>query len=117
MRYRKLNSAGDYTLGHGPVDFWRDVPQAPAQAVATRLRLLAGEWFLDFTEGTPYQGGVLGKHTQATYDPIIRDRILGTEGVTAILDYQSLFDGDARALTVSASIDTIYGTAAIQEVL
>lgn len=74
MRYRKLSDTGDYTLGHGPANFWRDVPQAPAQAVATRLRLLTGEWFLDLAEGTPYQTGVLGKHTQATYDPITRPK-------------------------------------------
>lgn len=117
MRYRKLSSSGDYSLGHGSADFYRDKPEAPAQAVVTRLRLLAGEWFLDVAEGTPYQTGVLGKHTQATYDPIIRERILGTEGVTAIDEYQSIFNGDTRTLTVSATISTIYGTAIIHEVL
>lgn len=117
MRYRKLSPRGDYTLGHGAADFWRDVPQAPAQAVVTRLRLLSGEWFLDLAEGTPYQTGVLGKHTQATYDPIIRDRILGTEGVTEITEYQSLFDGETRTLTITATINTVYGTATIHEVL
>lgn len=109
MRYRKLADDKDMTFGNQQADFWRDVPQAPAQAVETRLGLFSGEWYIDISEGTPYQGGVLGKHTQASYDPILRDRILNSEGVIAILSYESIYDGDLRTLTVRAEIDTIYG--------
>ena len=117
MRYRKLDQGGDYSFGKEQANFYRDQPEGPAQAVVTRLRLLAGEWFVDLTEGTPYQGGVFGKHTKDTYDPIIRARILGTEGVTSILDYASIFDGETRKLTVSVTIDTAYGPATIMETL
>lgn len=117
MRYRKLDADGDMTFGHGQQDFLRDTPDAVAQAVVTRLRLLAGEWFLDLADGTPWQAGVMGKHTQATYDPVIRRRILQTEGVTGISEYTSVFDGAARRLTVTATIDTVYGHATFQEVM
>ena len=117
MRYRKLASDGDFTFGKEQADFYRDQREAPAQAVVTRLRLLAGEWFLDLTEGTPYETGVFGKFTRDTYDPIIRERILGTEGVTEILAYESRFDGETRTLTISATIDTVYGPATITETL
>lgn len=117
MRYRKLDEDGDYRLGSQQADFHVDTPEAVAQAVATRLRLLAGEWFLDLAEGTPYQGGVWGKHTRATYDPVIRERILDTEGVTAIAAYDSAFDGDGRILTVSCTVETEYGAASVTEVL
>lgn len=117
MRYRRLDGEGDFIMGHGHADYLVDVPEAPAQAVVTRLRLLSGEWFLDLGEGTPYVGGVFGKHTKESYDPVIRARILETEGVTAILDYESSIDPDTRRLAVAVTIDTIYGEARIQEVL
>ena len=117
MRYRKLTAENDYSIGHGAADYYRDSPETVAQAVATRLRQLLGEWFLDETDGTPYQTQVLGRHTQETYDPALRLRILETTGCTGILEYESLFDPDARKLTVRAVIDTIYGEAVIYEVM
>ena len=50
--------------------------------------LLRGEWFLDSTEGMPWQGEVLGKQPRASYDWAIRQRMLGTPGVTGISDRQ-----------------------------
>ena len=38
--------------------------------------LLRGEWFLDSTEGMPWQGEVLGKQPRASYDWAIRQRML-----------------------------------------
>lgn len=116
MIYRALDSDGDYALGSRGA-FLRDQPEAVVQAVVTRLRLLAGEWFLDLAEGTPYTPAVLGKHTADSYDLAIRARILGTEGVTRITAYESGFDGESRRLTVTARIDTIYGPTELQEVL
>lgn len=117
MRYRKLDENRDMTFGNQQNDFYRDVPEAPAQSVLTRLGLFTGEWYVDISEGTPYQGGVLGKHTQASYDPILRDRILNSEGVSAIFSYESIYDGDLRTLTVRAEIDTIYGSTTVVGVL
>jgi len=118
MRYRKWTDGGtDIQFGPGQADYWQDDPQGVAQAVVSRLRLLAGEWFLDLAEGTPYVGGVFGKHTKASYDPVIRARILDTEGVTAITSYESAFDGETRKITISVVIETEYGPATIQEVM
>lgn len=117
MKYRTLTDSGDYTLGHGDADYLRNTPECVAQAVVTRLRLLAGEWFLDLAEGTPYAPAILGKHTRETYDFAIRRRVLETEGVTEIMEYESLFDGESRKLTVVIRINTLYGPAAVAEVL
>ena len=65
MKYRKLTENGDYAFGRGGADMHADTPEAVGQAVLTRLRLFAGEWFVDLKEGTPYVPGVLGKHTNA----------------------------------------------------
>lgn len=117
MRHRKWSDGTDITFGHGQADYWTDDPRGVAQAVVSRLRLLKEEWFLDLQEGTPYVGGVFGKHTKASFDPVIRARILGTEGVTAITEYESSLDPDTRALGITVTIDTEYGPATVQEVL
>ncbi|MDE2403041.1 MAG: hypothetical protein KGL90_15400 [Burkholderiales bacterium] len=116
MRYRKLDAAGDYTLGSGQ-DFHVDTPQAVAQAVQTRLNLALGEWFIDTTDGMPWSTEVLGKYTANTRDSVIKDRILGTPGVVSIDDYSSQFDGSKRRLSVAASITTAYGAATVETTL
>jgi hypothetical protein len=115
MRYRKLDSAGDYTLG-GSDAFLIDSPQTVAQAILTRLRLLKGEWFLDLSDGTPYSDEVFGKQNGSS-DAAIKQRILATPGVTSLLSYSSSYDGTTRVLTVTATVVTQYGQATIAQVL
>lgn len=117
MRYRKLDADGDYVFGGQQADFYKDSPEAVGQAVLTRLRLLRGEWFLDKTEGTPWATEVLGKYTSGTYDAAIRQRILGTQGVLSLASYTSTLDTENRALSVTATINTIYGTTTVQATL
>lgn len=117
MRYRALSEDGDYTFGQGRLNFLVDLPATVAQAVKTRLLLLFGEWFLDTTDGTPYSTQVLGTNTRATYDQAIRQRVLETEGVTEIVSYSSAVDGDSRKLTVTMTINTIFGQTQVTQVL
>jgi len=115
MRYRKLDSNGDYTFGSGLADFFVDTPECVAQAVLTRLLLLRGEWFVDITDGTPYATEILGKSNKITYDRAIRDRILGTPNVQEITEYfSSVVD---RALSVQATITTAFGIATVEATL
>lgn len=114
MRYRRLDADGDYSFGNGGKDFLVDSPEAIAQAVRTRLGLIEGEWFLDVTEGTPYETQILGTHSQTTRDIAIRDRILGTTGVKEIIAYSSEVLG--RAFSVTVAISTIYGATTITQV-
>lgn len=117
MRYRKLSSDGDYTLG-GRQAFLINSPETIAQAVLTRLRLWRGEWFVDVRDGTPYLQEILGKRQLGRNpDAAIRERILGTEGVLEMRAYESTFDGNTRRLSVTATVSTIYGTATITESL
>lgn len=113
MRYRKLDSAGDYTFGRSQADFLIDSPEAVAQAVLTRLELSTGEWFLDSSAGTPYMEQILGTGHQTTADQAIKDRILNTPGVTAISSYTSTVDPVKRSLSIVATIDTQYGAAQV----
>ena len=52
-----------------------------------------------------------------TRDAVIKDRILGTPGVTAITEYSSNFDGNTRRFSVTATITTAYGTAQVDTTL
>lgn len=113
MRYRKLDADGDYVFGGQQTDFYTDVPEAVGQAVLTRLRLFRGEWFLDTTEGTPLDQ-IIGKYTAGTFDAAIRQRILATQGVTALTAYSSDLNADTRALRVVATITTQYGGDPVQ---
>lgn len=114
MRYRKLTATGDYSFGHGQQDFYRDTPEAVGQAVKTRLLLWLGEWFLDIEDGTPYFQGVLGKKTIDEADQTLKQRILGTQGIVDIESYASSIDQETRLLTVTCTINTIYGQTAVQ---
>lgn len=115
MRYRKLSSTGDYTFGHGQSDFWRDVPDAVAQSVQTRLRLQTGTWFLDLNEGIDWRTKVLGKYTADVRDTTIRSRILGTTGVTEITAYSSSLNRETRGFSVNTTISTVYGATTVNE--
>ena len=112
MRQRALSAIGDYTFGQA-TPFLADTPLCVAQAIMTRLRLRTGEWFLDLSEGTDYDGQILGHNTVATRDLAVRTRILDTPGVNQISEYISFVD-KSRAMSVIATVDTQYGTVTIQ---
>lgn len=117
MRYRKLDAAGDMTFGHGVNDYLIDIPQAPAQAVLTRLKLFLGEWFADTAAGTAWRTKVLGRYTGPTYDPEIQARIIGTQGVTELVAYESIQSAETRVVRFRATVNTAYGPAAVEESL
>jgi hypothetical protein len=113
--YRKLDAAGDYTFGQGSANFLVDSPAAVAQAVSTRLKLIQGEWFLDTQAGVPYNTEVLGFGTIPYYDFAIKDAIINTPGVSSIVSYSSYIAN--RDVSITATINTIYGQTTIQQVL
>jgi hypothetical protein len=109
VRYRKLDANGDMQFGRGLSDFWINVPDAVAQAVETRLALQLGEWFLDTTDGTPWNTRVLGKYTGSTRDAVLQARTLGTPNLTGIASFSSGLNRETRAYTVKIVADTAYG--------
>lgn len=119
MRYRALDANRDMTFGQGVANFLVNSPQAVAQAVLTKLLLLAGEWFLDVNAGTPYSTQVLGRvpvrgsSAAAIRDRVFRERILGTPGVASIVGYGSQYDPVSRDVSVQVTINTIYGVTGV----
>ncbi len=117
MKVRKLNADGEVAFGRGRLDYLADSPEAVGQNVMTRLKLKTGEWFTDVTDGTPYADSILGEHKQLLYDLAIRSRILGTPGVTQIVNYESTLDPETRKLKVSVTLDTEYGQTTVKGAL
>lgn len=109
MKYRALTAELDYQFGT-KAPFLKDSPATVAQAILTRLKLYTDQWFLDKREGLD-RAKILGYGTQGTRDRAIKQRILTTPGVLALVDYQSRVD--VRNFIVSATVDTIYGRAII----
>ena len=110
-RVRALDPNGDMIFGHGSRDFLVDVPAAVVQRAKTRLGLWVGDWFLNTDDGTPYRTAVFGARTNASRDPAIRARLLGTPGCTGITAYASQQEPSKAAQVVACrlTIDTAYG--------
>lgn len=114
MRYREQSADGDYVfIGTSP--FLIDSPAAVAQAIKTRLRLVAGEWFLDDRIGFDLSK-VLGNNTQNTRDLEARRVIVNTPGVLSLVSYSSQVN-ERRRFTIQGVVDTIYGRVTISEAL
>lgn len=113
MRYRIRDASGDYTFGQSSANFYIDDPQAVGQAVQTRLQLQEGDWFLDTSDGTPWSTKVLGRYTRNTYELVLRDRILQTEGVTQLVEFYAGYQGAKRIASVQVRLDTQYGASAL----
>lgn len=113
MRYRKLNDDGDMVFGHGADDYYRDQAEAVAQSILTRLRLWRAEWYLDTADGTPYVQEIFGRNTESKAARAIRKRILDTEGVKTIVDFNASLDRDTRKAIFTVTVDTDYGEVTI----
>lgn len=110
MRVRIIDPVtNDVRFGHGQADFYVNQKEGVAQNVQTRMDLYVGDWTLDLTAGTSWRTQVLGKRTDATRDPAVRARILGTTGVTGIASYASQLDRQTRGFASQVTIDTVYG--------
>lgn len=117
MRVRAQDINGDYSFGRNQGNFLINSVQAVAQLVTTGLLLHQGEWFLDSTVGMPWETSVLGYGTASTYDLAIKSQILSTAGVQSISSYSSNLNTTTRALTVTATIVTNFGSTTITAVL
>jgi hypothetical protein len=79
---------------------------AVVQAIKTNLLLLEGEWWEDISEGLPLFQSLLGQsgtqeHLDAA-DLLIKERILSTQGVSQIQDFQSSYEN--RRYTISKCV-------------
>lgn len=113
MRYRREDQNGDYTFGQGDDTWLINSPECVAQAIKTRFELWYGQWFLNVTTGTPWIQSVLGKQSPEVYNIAIRQRILETEGVLSITEFDTTLNTATRRVTFTATVETLFGTTTV----
>lgn len=112
IKYRRLDSNGDYIFGNGISDFASDA-EAVVQAIKTKILLLKGEWWENLSIGTDLFQNILQQNlsneSKNAIDIIIKERILDVAGVSTIKQFDSLINRSARTYYADLIIETIYG--------
>lgn len=108
MRYRGMSADGDMIHVADESSFLIGA-QAVAAAVRSRLLSFRGEWWESPDEGIPLFAivGRVSNDRLKYADAFIKERIVGTEGVSGLLAYESSIAGRARNLKIK--IATVYG--------
>jgi hypothetical protein len=108
MKYRRLDSNGDYLFGGGIIDFAQDI-YAIAQAIKTKLALLKGEWWENLDEGLPLFQSILGAPggQKSSIDLLYQQRILSVPNVKNIEQVQSSLEN--RIYSFYCVINTTFG--------
>lgn len=113
MRVRKLSPSGDVMFGQGLANFYINSPFGVGQKVVTRLKLIAGEWFLDQSVGTPWFTEIFGYANPTIRDLVVKNVILTTDHVNEITSYSSSVNSATREYLITADIATDFGTTSI----
>lgn len=91
-------------------------PAATTQGIYHRLRLFAGEYFLDVADGTPWFQSILGKAPQDIAEIALKRRIVSAPGVVALTEFRLGSDRTQRRLSVQAGVLDV-NNAAVQVAL
>jgi hypothetical protein len=93
---------GDLALTDGQITLTQTLAESVAQHLTLRLSFFLGEWFLDPSEGIPYQTEIFVKNPNLSrITSIYRKVILGTPGVSSLNRFEMSFDAATRELTIS----------------
>ncbi len=110
QRVRRLDANGDIIMSGNA---WLYDIDAVAQTIKTRLNLFSKEYWRDVSEGTPWLKSILGKtnnsNTLAQKERLLKNRIITTEGVISISEWNSDFSYPDRKLSVDATVLTEFG--------
>lgn len=105
---------GDLLISDGDLVLTADVDPRGTDSVlqlcTQRIKFFLGEWFLDNSAGVAWFQQILVKNAdQSTVDGLLRDCILGTPGVVALLSYTSSQQRALRQYAISFTILTATG--------
>lgn len=115
MIVRALNSNGDWTFGSGKQNYLTGI-NALKQQIVTRLQSWKGNCFFALLDGVDWNN-YLDIGTKNLLDLDIKRVILQTGGILRMRNYSSILAPAARQVTVSCTLDTVYGPAVLNEVL
>lgn len=95
-----------------------DGAQQVLQQIRSNLRTFLGEYFLDTTLGVPYIQTVFQKGTgQGVIEGLLKQAILGTDGVIQLLSFELVLGGQNRLGTVTFTVLTTNGTVTSTEIV
>lgn len=86
----KLSGTGDLDLSELAIKVHATEEQTLKQRIQIRLRLIRGEYHLNIRSGVPYLSAPFtDKGNKVAVDNLLKNYILETPGVTALLSYDS----------------------------
>jgi hypothetical protein len=104
-----LDADGDLAIVNNDLTMV-DGAQRVRQHLQIKLRLWAGEWFLNTEFGTPYIADILGKQISLGASvAALKKSILEVDGVQTITRFDYQFNRSARSLSVDFEVKTPYG--------
>lgn len=115
MISRAIDKNGDWMFGRGRQCYVSEI-DALKQNIKTRLRQWVGDCYYRPEEGVDWNN-LLEKGREELLDLDIKRVILQTGGVLRITDYSSTLNHDTRTLTVSATVESIFGQVPVNEVI
>jgi hypothetical protein len=107
MRFRGLDSDGDWMLGQGDGSYAKD-EDAVALSIATRLRSVYGNCFFDPEFGVDY----LTRMNPGREIDLVNDMLAmlqQTDGVVTVESFSHSLNRTTRKLSVRYTVTTIYG--------
>jgi len=104
-----LNDSHDISIAGGQLA--RAIgPDFVVQSIKTQLGMYLGEWWLDFTAGTPWFQQILVSPADiSNAEATLKSIILGTDGVLEIVEFAADFDAKTRSFRVSFVVLTEFG--------
>lgn len=106
-----LSATGtDISPGFAVVRGTEDIRQRCVQ----RLRLFAGEWFLDSSAGVPWLQQILTRPvTVGLANSIVSNALASVEGVVRVIDVSATLDARTRAMRFTAILETAGGETSV----
>lgn len=102
--------SGDLSLVGANLSLTTTLQDYVIAAIAERLSMFAGEWYLDTREGVPYFKIVSTRPDMSLLRSLFRRAILGVPGVQDVTRIDLTFDGRTRGLSVLANCTLTDGT-------
>lgn len=107
MVTRAITDTGDWTFGKGKQNYRID-SDGLKQRLKTRIQSWLGDCFFASNDGVDWLN-YLDKGMKDFLDIDIKRAMLQTEEVLQIAEYSSILNQESRTVTITATVNTIYG--------
>lgn len=107
MKVRAIDDNNDWTFGRGRQDYKED-DKAVEQNVKTRLMSFYRDCFFDLEAGIDWFNLLGSRGTEKILSLVVKQSILGTDGVVSLNNAGIEFDRISRHITLSYDIKTVY---------